>query len=129
MINFTESFFEKSQKDIEQFVYDELKATMYNGYMARFTLYQKMDCLKMMGHETPFERIGEIINEFEHWINYTMEDNPGRYFYQDIIDDVLEYYKKNKSCVGVISFDFMPEANRENNSPNNEVNNTIPPTE
>lgn len=61
--------------------------------------------LRFTGHETPFERIGEILNEFETMIDYLVPEQykPNRSIYQGLIDAQLEY--QSKFCPdGIINY-------------------------
>jgi hypothetical protein len=82
-------------EQMEAHIRAELEKDLENGYTARFYLFDKFNELKMMGHETPFERIGEILNEFEHALEYT-ESHVGRFFYQDLIDNVIWYCERDR---------------------------------
>lgn len=82
-------------KEMEAHLLAEISNDLILGYTARAILRERFDALKLMGHETPFERIGEILNEFEHVLEYT-DTNVGRLFYQDLIDNVIWYCERDR---------------------------------
>lgn len=98
-------FIAPSIEQLEAHIKAELQRTLEIGYTARWHLYGKFWVLQFNGHKTPFERIGEIIFEFEHWLQYTFpDDEVGRYFYEDLIQTALETHTRNKPKVSYMQY-------------------------
>lgn len=110
--DFLDPVYLNKPEELAELIRIEIEKDIQDGYTARFYLYNKFDELKLMGHETPFERIGEILNEFEHMLEYT-DSYVGRFFYQDLIDNVIYYCERtrrtfpiNFNYPGLLTSDF-----------------------
>lgn len=94
-------------EDLENHILEALRTDLEIGYTVRFKLADKFTYLKLMGHNQPFERIGDILNEMNHWIEYTYPGHEvGLFFYDDLIENVLWYCNRDRSKAGTTSFDY-----------------------
>jgi hypothetical protein len=89
-----------SFEDMKAHIENEIRETIAYHYEACLILHDRIWTLKFMGHERPFERLGEIIFEFEIMLEYMIpeEYRPARSIYQDIIDEAMAYLKKQASA-------------------------------
>lgn len=99
------SFMEPAFQELEKEIIADIEESIKQAFMARIRLFNQFDNLKMYGHWTPFERIGEIINEFEHWLEYT-DNSLTRDMYQDLIDNVIYYFERQRPMNTIIG-DFV----------------------
>jgi len=92
--DFLLSSFEEMKAHIE----NELRETIAYHYEARLILQDRIFTFEFMGHSTPYERLGEIIFEFEHLIEYMIPEQyrPDRSVYQDIIDRAIENLNRSR---------------------------------
>lgn len=101
------SFSENSFEITTEFITAELNRYLRIGYRARYQLKSKFEYLLLFGHDRPLDRIGEIIQEFDHWLQYTFpDDTVGFYFYEDLISTAIKYWSSDLSRGFPVSFDY-----------------------
>lgn len=83
--------------ELENYIKQELRETIRIGYEVRYQLSNRF-LLMNFWHGYSLKMIGEILFEFEHWVDYTYGEEVGRYFYQDLIDHAIEEANKKDNA-------------------------------